>query len=76
MTVSEQGGSLTVAAHPAEPVGMTITDKAGNNLVFERWPDGRVSSWSLDNRDRETRSVRLTETDRRLLAAFLLDGLS
>lgn len=76
MTVSEQGGSLVVAARPAEPVGMTITDKRGNNLVFERWPDGHIMSWSLDSRDRETRSVRLTDTDRRLLAAFLLDGLS
>jgi hypothetical protein len=75
VTVSEQGGSLTVAAHPAEPVGMTITDRQGNNLVFERWPDGHVSSWSLDNRDLETRSVQLTFTERRLIAAFLLDGL-
>jgi hypothetical protein len=57
-----------------ETVGITATDRAGNNLVFERWPDGHIS-WSLDRRDRETMSVRLSELDRRQIAAFLLDGL-
>ncbi|WP_157410859.1 hypothetical protein [Actinoplanes rectilineatus] len=55
---------------------MTITDTRGNNLVFERWEDGRVSSWSLDRHDRETFSISLDEDSRRRIAAFLLDGLS
>lgn len=59
-----------------ETVGITATDRSGNNLVFERWPDGHISSWSLDRRDRETLSVRLSDLDRRQIAAFLLDGLS
>lgn len=64
-----------MTAASTSTVGITATDRAGNNLVFERWPDGHITSWSLDRRDRETLSVRLSDLDRRQIAAFLLDGL-
>lgn len=64
---------MTATALPS--TGITVTDRGGNNLVFERDENGQVTSWSLDCRDRETRSVRFTDTDRRLVAAFLLEGL-
>jgi hypothetical protein len=64
-----------VTAPSTRTTGITATDQAGNNLVFERWPDGHITSWSLDSRDRETLSVRLSDLDRQQIAAFLLDGL-
>lgn len=56
--------------------GLTIRDRRGNHLVFERWPDGNILSWSTDENGNETHSTALTVDDRLRIIAFLSRGLS
>jgi hypothetical protein len=55
--------------------GLTVWDAHGGSLVVERWEAGTVAVWVADGDRRESRSVTLSENDRRRIARFLLDGL-
>ncbi len=62
---------LTLSEH-----GLTIRDQRGSCLMFDRHPDGSITSWIADESDGERFSRALSTDDRLRIVAFLSRGLS